>query len=57
MVFSGVGYIYFVYGKRQGNGIYMIIGAALMAYCYFFSSIVWIVGLGLALSAVPFLFS
>ena len=35
MVFSGIGFVAFTYGKKMGSGKHMILGAALMVYPYF----------------------
>lgn len=55
VVFSGVGFVYFSYGKRMTEPRFMLSGAALFAYSYFTPSIAWTVGLGLLISAVPFI--
>ncbi len=50
-IFSGVGLVAFVYGKKQGSFKPFWIGIALMAYPYFLTSTFWIyaVGIGLCL--------
>jgi hypothetical protein len=55
VLFSAVGLAYFSYGKRQGKASALLGGVALMVYPYFVKSVVLLVGLGVALSAVPFL--
>jgi hypothetical protein len=50
-IFSGVGLVAFVYGKKQGSFRPLVIGIALMAYPYFLTSTFWLyaVGIGLCL--------
>lgn len=52
-IFSGIGFIYFSYGKKQGVLPLVIAGAVLMFYTYAVDSIPWIIGLGIAISAAP----
>jgi len=35
LVFSGIGFVAFAYGKREGDYKSMALGGALMTYCYF----------------------
>ncbi len=48
VVFGGIGLGVFVYGKRQGRLLLIVVGLALMIYPYFVSS--W--GLSLAIGAL-----
>jgi len=50
-VFNGVGFVAFVYGKKQKSFKPLLIGAALMVYPYFLTSTFWLyaVGFGLCL--------
>lgn len=56
VLFSSVGLAYFSYGKKQGKASALLGGAALMVYPYFVKSVLALIGLGAALSAIPFLF-
>jgi hypothetical protein len=38
LIFSGIGFVALIYGKRQGHIRLMAVGGALMAYPYFVSS-------------------
>ena len=49
------GMAYFVYGKRQQNGAFLVTGICLFIYPYLFNSIVALTLVGLALLAAPFL--
>jgi hypothetical protein len=46
---GGVGFVLFVYGKKQERGLYMLAGIVFSVYPYFTSSIAALVGVGLAL--------
>ena len=50
-IFSGIGLVAFVYGKKEGSYKPLSIGIALMAYPYFLTSTFWLyaVGSGLCL--------
>ena len=50
----GVGY--FMYGKKQAKFTAMFSGIALCVYPYFFDSVLWLVVIGAALLAAPFVF-
>ena len=54
-VFSGTGFVYFSYGRKQSKYILMITGMILMIYPYFFDSKLWLTVVGLGLSALPHL--
>jgi len=51
------GMAYFVYGKRQQNGAFLVAGVCLFVYPYMFKSIVALILVGLVLLAAPFLLS
>ncbi len=50
-VFGGIGFVAFVYGKKERSFKPLSIGIALMVYPYFFTSALWlyIIGIGLCL--------
>ena len=54
LVFSGVGWVYFSYGKRMNKLEIIIVGVILMVYGYFVESVPISIGIGAALSAAPF---
>ncbi len=54
MVFSTVGFGYFIYGKRQSEGWFMLAGAVLCIYPYMISGPVLMFLIGVVLMAVPF---
>ena len=46
---GGVGFVLFVYGKKQGRWPHLVAGLALMAYPYLVSGIVADLGVGIAI--------
>jgi hypothetical protein len=52
---GAVGVAYFVYGKRQARFAPLIAGMLLCVYPYFVSSVTWLVVIGVALIAAPFM--
>ena len=56
ILFGAIGAGYFLYGKRQQEGVPMFCGFALMVFPYFVSSAWMLFLIGAALMAVPFLF-
>jgi hypothetical protein len=47
---SGVGFVLFVYGKKQERWPHLVAGLLFMAYPYFSTSVVSLVGIGLVLA-------
>ena len=56
LLFSSIGFVSFVYGKRMSAWRPMFIGIALMAYPYFVSDTITLCAIGLAGSAALFWF-
>lgn len=56
LLFSSVGFVALVYGRKMDAWRPMFIGLILMAYTYFVESTVLLVGIGLALTGALFLF-
>ena len=52
---GAIGMGYFIYGKRQAKFVPLIAGMMLCVYPYFVQGVVWLVLIGLALAAAPFL--
>lgn len=46
---SGIGFVLFVYGKKQDRWPHLVVGLLLMVYPYFATSVTTLVGIGLAL--------
>jgi len=56
LLFGSIGLGYFVYGKKQGRGVPLVSGIALMAFPYFVTNSVFIVLIGVVLMALPYFF-
>jgi hypothetical protein len=56
VLFGSIGVGYFIYGKKQGRIVPLLVGIALCAFPYFFSNQVVIVAIGTVLTAVPYFF-
>ena len=46
---SGIGFVLFVYGKKQDRWPQLAAGVAMMVYPYFATSVVSLVGVGVAI--------
>jgi hypothetical protein len=55
VIFSVIGLGYLTYGKKSRQLIMLICGIALMGYSYFVDGIVYIILIGVGLSALPFI--
>ena len=55
-IFSSVGFVVFMYGKKMASWRPMIIGIALMVYPYFISNTIAVYLIGFALCAVLYFF-
>lgn len=53
-LFGGIGFVAFIYGKKNSLWRPMIIGIVLNVYPYFISSTLWIYLIGMALTAALF---
>jgi hypothetical protein len=52
-LFSGLGYVYFSFGRKMSRLVYAISGLVLMVYPYFISSMGLLVAVGLVLAVIP----
>ena len=55
LVFGGIGFVAFAYGKRRMDVRRMALGAALMGFPYFISNAWLLFAIGAALTAAAFL--
>ena len=55
VIAGAIGLGYFVYGKKQGELVFLVSGIGLMVYPYLLSSGILLVVAGLALAALPFI--
>jgi hypothetical protein len=49
---GGVGFVLFVYGKKQGRWFMVVAGLVFMVYPYFTESVVGLIGVGVVLGVV-----
>ena len=53
LLFGSIGVGYFIYGKRQANGVVRYTGLALMVFPYFVPDTTALVVVGIGLLAIP----
>ena len=56
LIFSSIGLAYFMYGKKQVQPIPIGCGLLLMVYPYFVGNLGWMIGVGVVLAAIPYIF-
>lgn len=54
LIFSSIGLGYFLYGKKQKKVVPLVCGLLLMVYSYFIDSTLWLSGLGVLFSLLPY---
>jgi hypothetical protein len=54
LIFGAVGTVYLIYGKKQHDAFYLVVGFLLIIYPYVFTSAIMIVIIGVVLSLVPY---
>jgi hypothetical protein len=54
LLFGSIGLGYFIYGKKQRAVVPLICGLVLMAFPYFVTNLVLLVGIGVVLCAIPY---
>ncbi len=54
VIFGGIGFVAFIYGKKQSSYKPLFIGIVLMAYPYFLKSIFWMYTVGIVLCLLLF---
>lgn len=54
LIFSSIGLGYFLYGKKQKKMVPLVCGLLLMVYSYFIDTTLWLSGLGILLSLLPY---
>lgn len=53
LIFGSIGLAYFIYGKKRDNVVARYSGLALMVYPYFIDNKYYVLGVGIALMALP----
>ena len=56
LIWGAIGGGFFIYGKKQGAIMPLLCGIALMVFPYFVDNVYLLVGIGLALCALPYFF-
>ncbi len=51
MLVSGVGIVFFKYGRKRSDSVFVIVGVVMMIYPYFVSDFWWMLGIAAAMSA------
>ena len=54
LLFGSIGLGYFIYGRKQSAPVPLVCGLALMVFPYFVSNVPVMVGIGIALIAIPY---
>ncbi len=54
LLFGSIGLGYFIYGKKQRSVVPLICGLALMVFPYFVPNMALLIGIGMALCAIPY---
>ena len=56
LLFGSIGLGYFIYGKKQRSVVPLVCGLVLMVFPYFVSNLILLVGIGVAVCAIPYFF-
>jgi hypothetical protein len=54
LLFSSIGFGFFLYGKKQRAVVPLVCGIAMMIYPYFVPNAIALVAIGIGLAAVPY---
>ncbi len=54
IIFSLVGLVYLKQGKADGDAVKLVCALALLVFPYFVGGVIWVVLIGAALTALPF---
>jgi hypothetical protein len=54
VLFSSLGFGFFIYGRKQHAPVPLVCGLALMAYPYFVANTFLLVAIGVVLTAIPY---
>ncbi len=54
LLFSSIGFGYFLYGKKQGAPVPLVCGLVMMIYPYFIANAYLLVAIGVVVGAVPY---
>jgi hypothetical protein len=54
VIFGSIGVGFFLFGKKQGRPLLLVLGLLLMGYPYFVNNTALMVAIGVVLTALPF---
>jgi hypothetical protein len=54
LLFSSIGFGFFLYGKKQRSVVPLVCGLVLMIYPYFIPNVIVLVAIGIVLTAIPY---
>jgi hypothetical protein len=54
LLFSSIGFGFFLYGRKQRAAVPMVCGLAMMIYPYFISNVLALIAIGIVLAAIPY---
>ncbi len=52
LLVSGVGFVFFKYGRKKSRSLFVIFGVLMMVYPYFVQDFWWMTGIAAALCAI-----
>ena len=53
LLFGSIGTVYFIWGKKQHDAMFLVAGVLLVLYPYFFANVWLVLIIGAALALVP----
>jgi len=56
LLFSVIGFGFFLYGRKQRAVVPLVCGVALMVYPYFIPNVIALIAIGIMLAAIPYFF-
>ena len=54
LLFSSIGFGFFLYGRKQPAAVPMVCGLAMMIYPYFVPNVLALIAIGIVLAAIPY---
>jgi hypothetical protein len=54
LLFSSIGFGFFLYGRKQRAAVPMVCGLAMMIYPYFIPNVLALITIGIVLAAIPY---
>jgi len=53
LLFGAVGTVYLALAKKEGNGLFLVCGLALIIYPYFIDGVLLTIAIGIGISLIP----